>query len=97
MSKHDQHMTLSDGREVLVDYEVESYGSDPSGMSGPPENYDPGSGPELYVTGATIDDGTPKGVPVVLTNAERERLEEEIASNPDWWMPSGDDYPEDYD
>lgn len=29
--EHDREMTLSDGREVLVDFTVESYGSDPSG------------------------------------------------------------------
>lgn len=94
MSKHDQHMTLSDGREVLVDYDVESYGSDASGMYGPPEDYDPGSGPELYITAITLDGGSEKGVPVEVSQSERDDLEAEIASNPDWWMPSDD--PDDY-
>lgn len=92
--KHDHYMTLTDGREVLVDYVVEDLGSEPSGMSGPPEHYDPGSGPELYVEKVTIDDGTEEGVPVEITDAEREHLEREIADNPDWWMPDLDDYPE---
>lgn len=92
--KHDHYMTLADGREVLVDYVVESHGSEPSGMYGPPENYDPGSGPELYVERATIDDGTKDGQPVELDAAERERLEDIIAENPDWWMPDPYEYEE---
>lgn len=89
--EHDRYMTLSDGREVLVDYTVESLGSDPSGMFGPPEDYDPGSGPELYVTKVCHEDGTEFSI----SDAERDRLETIIAENPDWWMPDYDG-PEDY-
>lgn len=93
-SKHDREMTLSDGREVLVDYVVESYGSDPSGMFGPPEDYDPGEGPELYVERVRLAaDGT-SDEEILLGDDERERLETMIAENPDWWMPG--DYPDDH-
>jgi hypothetical protein len=43
-------------QDVLVEYAVEERGSAPSGMSGPPENYDPGSGwvfcinPEAFIS-----------------------------------------------
>lgn len=89
MAKHDTIMTLADGREVLVDYVVDDYGSEPSGMFGPPEDYDPGSGPELYIEKITLTDGPDE--PIEVTQQERERLEATIAENPDWWMPS-DDY-----
>jgi hypothetical protein len=89
-SKHDTVMLLTDGREVLVDYVVESYGSDPSGEYGPPENYDPGSGPELYIEKIVLLDGPDE--PIEIAPEERERLEATIIENPDWWMPSDDDY-----
>lgn len=92
--KHDHEMTLADGREALVDYEVEYLGSEPSGMFGPPEDYDPGSGPELYITGAVLADGS-SDEPIELDDAERERLEGIIADNPEWWMPD-DDGPDDW-
>lgn len=87
--KHDTVMTLADGREVLVDYVVDDYGSEPSGMFGPPEDYDPGSGPELHIEKITLTDGPDE--PIEVSPEERERLETAIAENPDWWMPS-DDY-----
>lgn len=90
-SKHDREMTLIDGRDVLVDYVVDSYGSDPSGMFGPPEDYDPGSGPELYVEAVTLIETEEK---IEISDAERQKLEETIIENPDWWMPDGDDYPD---
>ncbi len=88
-------MTLADGREVLVDYEVEHCGSEPSGMYGPPEDYDPGSGPELYITRVRLADDAAPDDPIELDDSERERLEGIIAENPDWWMPD-DDYSDDY-
>ena len=87
--KHDSEMVLADGRQVLVDYVVDSYGSDASGMFGPPEHYDPGSGPELYVEKVTLSEGP--DVPIAITDEERDRLKGIIMQNPDWWMPS-DDY-----
>lgn len=93
--KHDREMTLADGREVLIDYVVESLGSDPSGLSGPPENYDPGSGPELYIERVRLAaDGT-SDEEIILPDEERWKLEQEIAENPDWWMPD-DDGPDDW-
>jgi hypothetical protein len=84
-------MTLSDGREVYVEYVVDDYGSDPSGMYGPPEDYDPGSGPELHIEKVSIDEGVGAVEIIGLPDAEIERLETEIAENPDWWLPD-DDY-----
>lgn len=87
--EHDRYMELSDGREVLVCFIVENYGSEPSGLSGPPENYDPGSGPELYIDKCLLEDGTE----VKISDEERERLEQVIIDNPDWCMPDPyDDY-----
>lgn len=86
---HDTVMALADGREVLVDYVVDSYGSDASGLFGPPEDYDPGSGPELYIEKITLLDGP--DVPLEVEDKERERLEQIIIDNPDWWMPSDHD------
>ena len=93
MSEHDREMELKDGRLVLVDYVVESLGSDPSGMSGPPENYDPGSGPELYITKIQLAEGSDDEI--VVTDEERWRLEAILCENSDWWMPS-DDYEDDW-
>lgn len=95
MAAHDREMTLADGREVLVDYEVESYGSEPSGMHGPPENYDPGSGPDLSITRVRLADDAAPNDPIELDDVERYRLENIIAENPDWWMPD-DDYYDDH-
>ncbi len=91
--EHDRHMTLADGREVLVDYTVESCGSDPSGMSGPPENYDPGEGPEIYVTKISDPES---GIEIKISDEERGRLEGVIIDNPDWWMPDYDGPDDDY-
>lgn len=89
--EHDREMTLSDGREVLVDFTVESYGSGPSGMGGPPEYYDPGSGAELYITKVTLSEGP--DAPIEITDQERDRLETILLENPDWYEPDGyDDY-----
>lgn len=99
MSKHDQYMTLSDGREVLVDYEVDCYGSEPSGMYGDPEHYDPGSGPELHIERIRLAADGSSDDEIVLPDEDRWKLEATIAENPDWWMPDNDgadDY-RDYD
>ena len=86
---HDREMTLNDGRDVLVDYTVEDYGSEPSGMYGSPENYDPGSGPIIGIDKITID-----GIEIEIDEAERYRLEDILVQNPDWWVPEydGPDY-----
>lgn len=79
-----RHFTRDDQEtEVEVEYELTG-GSDPSGEYGPPENYDPGSSPEMTVT-----------KPDDLTEAELERFEEEVMNDPDSW-PELDHEP-DYD
>jgi hypothetical protein len=82
--------------ELEVDYEVRG-GSEPSGMFGPPEHYDPGEPPEVTVTGAWLlaDANNPDAPEVELTDAERERFEQEVIEDPETWEP---DYPDhDYD
>lgn len=92
--EYDQVMTLADGREVTVFYQIDDYGSDPSGMSGPPEDYDPGSGPELHIV--SVHEGDEADAPEIhISDEERYRLEDIIAENPDWWMPDYDG-PDDY-
>jgi len=78
-----QWITLADDTEAEITFAVHDYGTAPSGHYGPPEHYDPGSGPELYVTGAADEDGRP----VELSEAETERLEYIILDNPDWRTP----------
>lgn len=82
--------------ELEVDYEVRG-GSEPSGMFGPPEHYDPGEPPEVTVIGAWLlaDANNPDAPEVELTDAERERFEQEVIQDPETWEP---DYPDhDYD
>ena len=82
-------MALADDTEAEVSFDVHDYGSAPSGVYNcPPEHYDPGCGPELYVTGGVDEDGRP----VVLDDVEVERLTDAILDNPDWWTPEPDYY-----
>jgi len=68
---HDTSWTLERGGaeyDVLVEYAVEERGCAPSGMFGPPEDYDPGSGWVFYIKPeAYVGDELP---PVVLTEPE---------------------------
>ena len=48
---------LSDGTVMRISGDA-SPGSLPSGTSGPPENYDPGEGPEADIQAVTTPDGT---------------------------------------
>ena len=41
--------------EVEVDLNCTAFGEKPSGMSGPPEFYDPGSGPEFEVDAIRVN------------------------------------------
>lgn len=87
--KFDCTYTRDDGAtEVTVELVVDDWGSAPSGLSGPPENYDPGSGMEVYINKAWNEE---TGEPVELTDAERSRMEEAFCADP----PEAD-YP-DYD
>ncbi len=75
--------------EIEVEFEIYSVGQAPSGMCGPPEHYDPGSGPELAISRAWIILKRPgetkwdDGPEVDLTEAERDRIEEELYGDPD--------------
>jgi len=78
---HDTSWTIErDGEEidVLVEYSVDQYASEPSGMSGPPENYDPGSGWLFCIlTDAVREDG----LLVALTEAEVDKIHGWLAEN----------------
>ena len=65
-------------------------GTEPSGMSGPPENYDPGDGPEVDIEQVEMD-----GVLQLLDEEQDEALVNWIAEN---YFEVEDDWPEpDYD
>mgnify|MGYP003387899211 CR=1 FL=1 len=79
---HDTSWTVErDGEEiyVLVEYGVEEHGSAPSGMSGPPENYDPGSGWVFYINDIAQGDSAA----VTLTEAEIEKVHSWLEENHD--------------
>ena len=63
-------------QDVFAEYAVEEYGSDPSGMSGPPENYDPGSSWVFCINPVAFisDDET-----LTLTEAEMEKIHDHLA------------------
>lgn len=67
-------------------------GREPSGMSGPPENYDPGWGPEIEIKEVRACGGD---APIEITEEQEEAIAEWIACNEpaDWHEP---DYPEDW-
>jgi hypothetical protein len=77
--------------EIVVDFTLVG-GSEASGLSGPPEHYDPGEAPEFVIEGAYVR-GTDEEV--ALTPEEEAAVErdvmERIADFED-----RDDYPEDY-
>lgn len=78
--------------ELEVDYTF-SGGSAPSGLSGPPEHYDPGSSHEVTIEDAWLlaDANNPDAPRVTLTDAEAERFADEVNQDPATWEPD-DDY-----
>jgi hypothetical protein len=85
-SKHLEHVPLSilDGSdgELIVQFEFRA-GTPPSGLSGPPENYDPGEGDE-FVIGRCCYDTAPQ-IPVGLGEHEEERVIDWLNEN--WDRP----------
>lgn len=73
-------LTLADGTEedVLIEYGVEEYGSAPSGMSGPPENYDPGSGWVFRINPEAFVD---EGRTITLTDADMDKIHDWLCEN----------------
>ena len=91
--------TRDDGEtEVEITFSF-TPGSAPSGLSGPPEHYDPGSGPEIDIEAVRLDpDPDPSAPDVELTEAEIERFETWVAENEDDFLDDGpDEYERDYD
>lgn len=81
--------------DVRVEYDIEEQGSPPSGLSGPPEHYDPGSGTTLIINPeATLEDGTT----ITLTQEEMDKIETWLIENEDFDDgPDFDDYYDDRD
>lgn len=82
-----------DQTEVEVDYSI-SGGSAASGTFGPPEDYDPGSAFEVEVEHCYLwahRNNTKVPPAVTLTDAEIERLTQEVNEDPETWAP--DDEP----
>lgn len=79
--------------ELSVDYTI-SGGSEPSGMFGPPEDYDPGSGWEVEIEGAWLLSESDKAdaAQVELTEAERERFDNEANEDPASWETDEPDW-----
>jgi len=77
--------------EIEVDFELIG-GSDPSGLSGPPEHYDPGEAPEFVLIGAAIKS---TGEEVDLSAAEQDAVEADVMDRLGDF-DGRDDYPEDY-
>lgn len=76
----EQAMVLPDGEtEVEVHFTVESEGYPSNGWD------DAGEGPELYITAVYPLNGT---VPMEVTDAQREALEDQIRENPEWYERS---------
>lgn len=68
-------------------------GREPSGMSGPPENYDPGDGPEIEIRKVTREGDE---TPLTLNEDQEEALAEWIACNFVDLEQDDGPYPEDY-
>lgn len=79
--------------ELEVDYTFHG-GSAPSGLSGPPENYDPGCSWEVEISDAWLwEHRNRRDAPSVeLTSAEADRFADEVNQDPETWEPEGPDY-----
>lgn len=65
--------------EVLVEYGVDQYDTEPSGQFGPPEHYDPGSGWVFAINeNVEADDGRK----FTLTDAEYDAIHSYLEENP---------------
>lgn len=83
-----------DETEIVVEIQVDGWGSEPSGLFGPPEDYDPGEGMEISILKAWLksDEDKADAPEITLTDAERTKIETHFLENP----PEADDGP-DYD
>lgn len=95
MSRYTHHreavpLSILDGSdgELVVEFDW-APGTAPSGLSGPPEHYDPGDGDEIVITGCSYD--TTPGIPVGLGPHEEERVVEWLDEN---WIRPEDDGPD---
>lgn len=85
--RYDRPYLRKDGTEVMVEIEVDSWGSEPV-TSGPPEACDPGDPMEVHVERAWLE---PHGTPVDLTDEEKQEAEGAFCSDP----PEADYGPDD--
>lgn len=77
--------------EIEVEFTLTG-GAEPSGMSGPPEHYDPGEAPEFTIESAFVK---ATGEVVTLTDEEAAKVEADVMDRLGDF-DTGDDYPEDY-
>lgn len=78
---HDVEWTLERGEDsidVLVEYDIEEEECAPSGMFGPPENYDPGSGWAFCINNEASSDA---GI-ITLTEQEIDAIHDWLCENP---------------
>ena len=75
-------LVRDDGTELDVAFDF-SPGQPESGRHGPPEDYDPGSGPEVFVVKA-VPRADPDGEPVRLDDEEEARFADETLEDPDF-------------
>ena len=85
MSHHDTTIPLSvfdddddGGGEVQVSFDWNA-GSAPSGLTGPPENYDPGAGEEFYIVAVEPPQDDNKVIAWLEENWDRPDYEAELA------------------
>lgn len=79
-------LSVIDGSDGDLVVEFDFYrGTPASGMSGPPENYDPGEGPEFYVTASCYESAP--GIPVLLADHEVDKVTDWLLEN---WTPPDD-------
>lgn len=72
--------------ELSVEFEYRA-GSAPSGLSGPPEDYDPGEGPEIESLTATIEVHGEKPTPVPLNEEDEQKVID--------WLYENGEFPDD--
>jgi len=87
-----ERVTDDDAVEIEVEFTLTG-GSPASGMSGPPEFYDPGEGPEFCIESAHV---RATGEPVTLTDEEAAKVEVDVLENAADYEDDGSDYFEDF-
>jgi len=85
-----------DGKTYYVEYEVNYHASKyyPASMSGPEEGGEPEIDDIELIKVEEYVEGTNKTVPITATPELEEKLYDEIALNPGWWISEGEPEPD---